>query len=74
MNGFKPLTDESLMPIGKQFRGKPLIKVPAWHLDWWHDQLDKLKRKNKPMTSDERAVLDYIERNRKAIDLELEGK
>lgn len=69
-----PLQDTDKMPIGKRFLGRPMVKVPGWYLDYYHETLDFQRRNNQPMTDDERAVLVYIERNRKVIDKELEGR
>lgn len=59
---FTPLTDDSPAPFGK-YKGTPMRKVPAEYLDWLHDQ---------PWLAQAYpAVLDYIEKSRKAITAEL---
>ena len=38
-NNAKPLTDDDIMPIGKQFKGKTLMRdVPAKFLKWLDTQ------------------------------------
>jgi hypothetical protein len=51
-----------------------MLKVPAWYLDYTDDTISAKKRLGKEVSIDEASVLEYIERNRKVIDLELEGK
>jgi hypothetical protein len=70
----KPLTDQDPLPYGTKFRGKPMLKVPAWYLDYTDETISAKKRLGKEVSLDEESVLEYIERNRKVIDLELEGK
>lgn len=56
-----PLTDEDLFPFGAH-KGKKMKDVSASYLDWLRGQ---------KWLSDWPQVADYIERNKKAIDLEL---
>ena len=56
------LNDNDPFPFGTH-KGKPMEKVPATYLDWVQDQ---------PWISKWPDVVDYIERNRTAIDYELE--
>lgn len=60
---FKRLEDTDKFPFG-QYRkqDKTFNEVPAEYLDWLHGQ---------PWIGKYPAVLDYIERNRKAIDMEM---
>lgn len=59
-----PLTDKDRCPVsGEQF-GKLMENVPAGFLDWLGDQ--PWAEKKYP------EVVDYINRNRKVIDMELE--
>ena len=55
------LKDTDLFPFGKN-KGIPMEKVPASYLDWMIDQ---------PWSSKYPDVVEYVERNRKAIDMEL---
>lgn len=50
------------MPFGK-YAGEEMDQVPAEYLDWLHGQ---------PWISSWPEVLDYIEKNRKAIDMDLD--
>lgn len=67
----KELDDDSPFPIGSYaqgFRGKPLAKVPSWHLKWW---LGKLQHKpENTLSGNERKVLIYILDNIDQIDNE----
>lgn len=55
--------DDDKFPFGKYKReGKTFKEVPAEYLDWLHGQ---------KWIGEWPAVLDYIERNRKAIDMEM---
>ena len=57
------LTDESFFPFGK-FAGAPMREVPAWYLDLavdWRCTQDRYPE-----------VIEYVERNRKTIDAELQ--
>jgi len=56
------LEDNSLMPFGK-FKGSPMVDVPADYLDYIIDQ---------PWIGEWPEVEEYIETNRKAINMELE--
>ena len=57
----KKLTDKDRFPFGIH-KGKPMEKVPASYLDWVIDQ---------SWISEYPEIVEYIERNRKAIDMEL---
>jgi uncharacterized protein (DUF3820 family) len=59
---FVELTDESPCPIGKRWKGVPMKDVPANFLDWFMGQDWRFKFP---------ALVDYVERNRKAIDQDL---
>jgi hypothetical protein len=59
----KTLTDESPFPFGDKYGGKPMRDVPAWYLDLavdWRCTRDRYPE-----------VIDYVNRNRKALDAEL---
>lgn len=57
------LNDDDKFPFGKYLReGKTFKEVPAEYMDWLHGQ---------KWIKEWPAVLDYIERNRKAIDVEM---
>jgi uncharacterized protein (DUF3820 family) len=60
----KQLEDSDLMPFGKH-EGKRMDKVPASYLDWFDTEAQVTNWNGK-------AVLDYIKRNRLAIDAELD--
>lgn len=62
--GFTPMTDESLMPFGPAHKGTPMKEVPSHYLDWLLGQ--PWWQKSWP------AVHDYITRNKKAIDQDLQ--
>lgn len=55
------LKDTDLMPIG-QYKNRPMNKVPAQWLLGFGDA---------PFITEYPAVQDYIERNRKALELEV---
>lgn len=57
------------MPIGKEFKGHAMEKVPAWHLMWWLDKLtgDPARR----LTADETAVINYINENLDVLKKEI---
>lgn len=57
-----PLDDSDPFPFGKH-KGRPMEEVPASYLDWLRDQ---------PWLGDWPAVKEYIERNARIIDEELE--
>ena len=59
------LTDESKMPFGK-YKGKMMQDVPASYLDWFAGEC-----KSKEASNESLMVLDYIQRNRNAINEEL---
>lgn len=61
MSEIKKLTDQDPFPYGVH-KDKPMEKVPASYLDWVIDQ---------PWINKWPEVVEYIERNRKAIDKEL---
>ena len=56
------LSDQDSMPFGK-YKGKPMEDVPASYLDWLRDQ---------PWLPRWPDVQEYIQRNEKTIDWELE--
>jgi uncharacterized protein (DUF3820 family) len=60
------LTDKSPMPFGKH-EGILMGEVPARYLDWFAGEC-----KRDEASDDALAVLDYIKRNRDAIDSELD--
>ena len=60
----KQLQDSDLMPFGA-YKGKTMEKVPGQYLDYIHGQ-DWIKKYP--------DVLDYIERNRRVINIELKEK
>jgi len=62
------LQDIDSMPFGK-YAGRAMQRVPASYLDWLHGEL---AQPGKNLSVDKAAVLDYIERNRNCIDMELE--
>lgn len=55
------LKDSDPFPFGTH-KGKPMEKVPASYLDWVIDQSWINKYPD---------IIEYVERNRKAIDMEL---
>jgi hypothetical protein len=62
--GENMLTDKDPCPVQGQHFGKPMEKVPASFLDWMIDQ---------PWASRKYPeVIEYIEKNRTAIDAELQ--
>lgn len=58
----EPLTEQSPFPFG-QHKGVPMIQVPATYLDWLRGQT---------WLAEWPAVAEYIERNKKAIDQDVE--
>ena len=61
------LQDSDKMPFGKH-KGKQMDEVPATWLDWFSEEAAP------PFGEKAKAVLDYIERSRIAIDSELDEK
>jgi len=61
MNAMK-LTDESLMPYGKEHKGKRMDKVPASYLLWVVDQ---------PWATKWDGVRGYVESNRILLEREV---
>ena len=65
------INDSSKMPFGTH-RDKIMEKVPAGYLDWLHGEFHKKQREGIILNKNEKDVLEYIEKNRHIIDIELE--
>lgn len=61
---FQKLSDSDRMPIGEAHRGKRMCNVPARHLLWLAKTLE-------PKFPNCMAVIDYVERNREALEREV---
>jgi len=62
----EPLTDKSPCPVNGKYHDVPMEDVPARFLDWFRGQPHLLAKYP--------TVADYIQRNKKVIDWELEDQ
>ena len=69
------LTDESLMPFGKYGQGgdqKKMKDVPADYLLWMNDNLIQQEENGAELRDDQKALLEYVQDNKEAIEKEVE--
>jgi len=72
----KVLNDDSPMPFGK-FKDRRMEDVPAEYLLWlWEENKDryKLYAGSRPLTEDQRAIMDYIDDNMEVLKQELKKR